>query len=179
MNCELRRENILKKLCLSSLPVSASKLADEFGVSRQIIVKDIAKLRENGENIVSLSRGYVLEKENIPKKVFKVIHTDDEVEKELCLIIDMGGVIEDVFIYHKYYNKVRAELNIKNRNDIFVFLENIKSGKSSLLKNVTGGYHYHTVTASSDEILKKIENELWSNGFLAKLQEYEPTEITF
>ena len=57
------------------------------------------------------------------------------------------------------------------------FLENIATGKSSLLKNVTSGYHYHTVSADSMALLDGIEAQLKEKGFLAPLQEYEPNEI--
>jgi predicted ATPase len=50
-------------------------------------------------------------------------------------------------------------------------------GKSSLLKNVTSGYHYHTIDAESEEILDAIQEELQQKGFLAKLQDYEPVDF--
>ncbi len=174
MKKEDRKQGILKRLQESDRPVSASVLSSEFGVSRQIIVKDIASLREEGFLVQAQVRGYVLEKSNRPGKVFKVIHTDEEVEKELNLIVDNGGTVEDVFIYHKIYNKVEAKLNIRSRMDVKNFLENIASGKSGLLMHATSGYHYHTVLADSFETLARIEDKLWEEGFLAKLQAYEP-----
>ena len=50
-------------------------------------------------------------------------------------------------------------------------------GKSSLLKNVTSGYHYHTVRAERVEILDMIQEELQKKGLLAKLQDYEPVDF--
>jgi hypothetical protein len=61
--------------------------------------------------------------------------------------------------------------------DALPYLDNIATGKSSLLKNVTSGYHYHTVTADSEETLDLIEKSLQENGFLAPLQEYEPSGV--
>ncbi len=177
MKGELRRQGIL--ICLNDAkePVCATFLSQKYGVSRQIIVKDIARLREDGYSILSHSRGYVIEKKEQIQRVFKVIHSDEDVEKELNLIVDLGGVVRDVFIYHKFYNKVSAEMNIKSRLDVKKFLENIAAGKSSLLKNVTAGYHYHTITADNIEALDLIESKLRENKFLAPLQEYEPAEI--
>ena len=177
MKGDIRRDGILIRLMQSDLPVSASSLASEFGVSRQIIVKDISKLRETGNNILSLARGYVIEKKKQCRRVFKVIHGDEETEKELNLIVDLGGAVEDVFIYHKAYDVVTARLDIHSRNDIKNFMHSITSGKSSLLKNVTFGYHYHTVSADNEEILNTIQGKLKDEGFLAPLQEYEPEEI--
>lgn len=177
MKGDIRREGIVERLMKSDAPVPAKLLSEEFGVSRQIIVKDIALLKQKGFPISALSRGYVIDKKQYVKKVFKIIHTEDEVQKELNLIVDLGGCVEDVFIYHKCYNKVSAKLCIKSRLDVERFLENIKSGKSSLLMNVTAGYHYHTVSAEDENTLLIIENELKNKGFLAPLQEYEPEEI--
>ena len=177
MKGEIRRQEILKHLSTSTTPISASTLSQEFGVSRQIIVKDIAHLRLSGYSIPALSKGYILDKKPLIEKVFKIFHSDEDVEKELNLIVDSGGTVEDVFIYHKVYHKVRAPMNIKSRLDVKNFLENITSGKSSLLKNVTSGYHYHTISAKNYETLEIIENKLKESGFLAPLQEYEPSEI--
>ena len=60
MQREKRKDNIIQKLQSTDSPVSASSLAKEFGVSRQIIVGDIAILRAEGHDISSTPRGYVL-----------------------------------------------------------------------------------------------------------------------
>ncbi len=177
MKGEMRRQGILKRLSASAVPVTAGAFAQEFGVSRQIIVKDIARLREMGYAITALTKGYQLTKNLRSRKVFKVLHDDEEVEQELNLIVDLGGCIEDVFIYHKFYNQIKAPMHIRTRKDVENFLLDIAAGKSSLLKNVTAGYHYHTVSAETEETLERIEDALQKNGFLAPLVEHEPTEM--
>lgn len=177
MNAETRRKEIIASLTGLTDPLSASKLAESLNVSRQIIVQDVALLRASGYKIQSLARGYILESEKAFARVLKTIHSDDEVEDELNTIIDFGGFVKDVFVFHKAYGRVSAPMNIKTRNDIKCFISDIKSGKSSLLKNVTSGFHYHTVIADSEDILKDIENALWEKGYLATLKEFEPEEI--
>lgn len=177
MNSEKRREEIIKRLDGADAPVSASKLAEELGVSRQVIVQDIALLRAGGMDISSHSRGYVLEKSDICKRIFKVHHTNEDVERELNIFVDAGGIVEDVFIFHKAYGTVRAPMGIKSRRQVKQFLNDIATGKSSLLMNATSGYHYHTITADSTETLDLIENNLRENNFLAPLQEYEPDGV--
>lgn len=177
MNGTERRDEIIKYLQSSVSPVSASTLAQKFSVSRQVIVQDIALLRSGGAQIDALSKGYVLKAAKGCSKVFKVIHSDEDVEKELNLIVDNGGTVEDVFVSHKFYGTLKAPMNIRSRLNVKSFLSDIASGKSSLLKNVTSGYHYHTVTADSFETLKLIEDALWEHGFLAHLQEYEPVDF--
>lgn len=177
MEGEQRRKAIITLLEGSEHPVSGQALAKEFQVSRQVIVQDVALIRANGREIFSTHKGYVLKKKGEVTRVFKVIHRDDEVEKEFTAIVDLGGRVQDVFVYHKVYNVVRADLDIKSRLDIAHYIEGIQSGKSSLLKNVTGGYHYHTVAADNEQILDMIQEELKKCGFLAPLQDYEPVDF--
>ncbi len=177
MNGEDRREKIINILRSSSTPVAGVALAKELNVSRQVIVQDVALLRANGTAIFSTNRGYVLQTRDVCERVFKVQHADDEVEDELSIIVDMGGYVKDVFVYHKVYGVLRADMNIKSRMDIRKYMEDIRSGKSSLLKNVTSGFHYHTIVADSEELLDMIQEELSKRGFLAKLQDYEPVNF--
>lgn len=176
-NAQERQQNIIHLLEHSSHPVSGGELSTTYHVSRQIIIKDIHAIREQGYDILSTARGYILQQKPGYTKIFKVIHTDEETEEELNLMVDLGGEVEDVFIYHKVYNELHAPLNIRSRKDVQDFCEAVRSGKSSLLMNATSGYHYHTVRARDRQTLKLIEDALWKRGFLAKLQKYEPDEM--
>ncbi len=178
MHAEERRSRIITRLQTATVPISASRLAAEFGVSRQIIVQDVAILRAAGHRVVALSRGYRLDTDQSCRRVFKVCHSDETVGDELYSIVNLGGTVEDVFIFHKVYGTVRAAMEIRDRTNVEDFLNNIAMGKSSLLKNVTAGYHYHTVLAESEEVLDLIETTLREKGYLAPLREYEPSEIS-
>ncbi|MCB6582844.1 transcription repressor NadR [Blautia faecis] len=177
MKGEKRRKQLLNILSSSNNPVSGGTLSKELNVSRQIIVQDISLLRANGATIFSTNKGYLLQEDRKYSRVFKVYHTDDQVEEELSTIVDAGGQIRDVFVYHKVYGVLKAEMGIKSRRDVRSYMEEISTGKSSLLKNVTSGYHYHTIDAESEEILDAIQEELQQKGFLAKLQDYEPVDF--
>ena len=163
-----RRQEILKNIKESDRPVSGSKLAKDYDVSRQVIVQDIALLRASGYDIISTNRGYVLEGQTCAERVFKVRHTDAQLETELCTIIDLGGQVKNVMVNHKVYGHIEAELGITSRRKVKEFLADIKSGKSTPLKNITSDYHYHTVTADSEETLDLIEDELRKLGFLVE-----------
>lgn len=177
MKGEERRKQLLNILSSSNNPISGGTLSKELNVSRQIIVQDISLLRANGATIFSTNKGYLLQEDRKYSRVFKVYHTDDQVEEELSTIVDAGGQIRDVFVYHKVYGVLKADMGIKSRHDIRAYMEEISTGKSSLLKNVTSGYHYHTIDAESEEILDAIQEELQQKGFLAKLQDYEPVDF--
>ena len=62
MDASTRRNAVLRALTEADGPVSASTLAAQFSVSRQIIVGDVALLRAAGEAISATPRGYVLER---------------------------------------------------------------------------------------------------------------------
>ncbi len=172
-----RRKKITELLGSSREALSGRSLASKLNVSRQVIVQDIALLRAEGQNVVSTNTGYMLIKSKNAVRVFKAVHKEEEVGDELKLIVDLGGIVRDVFVSHRVYGTVRAELNIGSRMDIEKFLSDIMSGKSSLLMNITSGYHYHTVEANSEELLDIIQDKLKERGYLAPLQDYEPVDF--
>ena len=172
-----RREQILKILKNSGQPVAGTDLARKLEVSRQIIVQDMALIRANGVDVMSTHRGYVIQESNQVSRVFKVIHTDEQVEEELNLFVDLGAKVENVFVYHKVYGVIKADMNIKSRRDVRKYMEGITSGKSTNLMNLTSNYHYHTIVAEDEQSLDMIQEELQQKGFLAKLQDYEPVDF--
>lgn len=161
-----RRKAIIALLLSAKEPVSGSELSRQFGISRQIIVQDIAVLKGMGCEILSTNNGYIMQKSPFHEKVFKVRHSTNETEDELSCIVNLGGTVVDVFVWHKVYGKIEADLNIATMLHIKQFLEGVRSGKSTELMNITGGYHYHTVRADSEEILYQIEAALEHKNYL-------------
>ncbi len=161
-----RREAIIDQIKTSTVPVSGGLLAQLYQVSRQVIVQDIALIRASGFDIISTNRGYILNIPHVAYRIFKVHHTDEELENELCSIVDLGGCVVNVMINHKVYGHLEAELLINSRRKVMDFIQDIKSGKSSPLKNITSNYHYHRVEADGEETLDLIEAMLRQKGFL-------------
>lgn len=162
-----RRKEIAALLLSAENPVSGTELAAKFGVSRQIIVQDISLLKASGYEILSTHHGYILQGSPLKERVFKLKHTKEQTEDELSLIVDLGGTVVDVFVWHKAYGKVEAKLNIFSKLHVKQFIEAVRTGKSTELMDITGGYHYHTVRAESEEVLDKIEKALDSKGYIA------------
>ncbi len=176
MTAAERRKQILNLLRETDVPLSGTALGKETGVSRQIVVQDIALLRTEGYPILATARGYLLDAPNDHVRLFKVFHTNEQTEEELNLIVDLGGCVQDVMVNHRIYGKMSAPLNIRNRRDVQHFMENLRTGKSTPLLNVTGGYHFHRISAELEEILDEIEASLRDHGFLAELLPYEIEE---
>lgn len=172
-----RREQILQILKNSKEPVAGTELANQLDVSRQVIVQDMALIRANGVEVFSTNRGYLIHMPKQVSRVFKVIHTNEQVEEELNLIVDLGARVENVFVYHKVYNVIKVNMDIKSRRDVSKYMEGITSGKSTNLMNLTSNYHYHTVVADDEQTLDLIQEELKRKGFLAQLQNFEPIDF--
>lgn len=167
MKTEERRKAIANLLQGSKEPVSGGALSEQFGVSRQIIVQDISVLKGQGFQVLSTHKGYIVQESPHKERVFKLFHTTQQTEDELNLIVDNGGTVVDVFVWHKVYGKMSANLNIFSRLHIKQFIEGVRTGKSTELMNITGGYHYHTVRAENEQVLDRIEALLKEKGYIA------------
>ena len=165
-----RRKTILDLILKSPEPLSGGALGRETGVSRQVIVQDIALMRAENHQILSTNKGYLYrteEEETVrPKRVFFVRHRDDQVLEEFMTVIDLGGRILDVAVEHELYGPIRADLLIENAQDAADFAARLKNCRDNPLKVLTDDRHFHTVTAPSEKLLDLIEAELRTRGFL-------------
>lgn len=169
MKANQRRAELLSLIGNSSAPVSANYLSEKFSVSRQVIVQDIAILRANGYSVISTNRGYVMDGATRIERVFKCRHSLEELVKESEIIISNGGCVEDIIVNHRVYGKISAKLELSSLRHAEELYRSLASGASKPLMSVTDGYHYHTVTAQSEEALNAIEQTLRSNGFLIEI----------
>lgn len=171
-----RRAAILQQLAHAGAPLAARTLATHYGVSRQVIVQDLAVIRASHPGIISTARGYVLEQPDQPAgctREFKVRHTPDQTGQELNLIVDCGGRVKNISISHRVYGRITAEMDIRSRQDVREFLQSFEDSSSTVLSTATDGYHYHLVEAATPDRLSLIEKELKEHGFLAPLQPWE------
>lgn len=173
MNGTERRKKILQLIAAAAKPISGTALGKATGVTRQVIVQDIALLRTEGHPILSAARGYLLQQPAVARRLLKLCHTNEQMEDELTTIVDLGGCVQDVIVNHRAYGEISAPLNIHSRRDIKHFLQDIRSGKSSPLLNVTSGYHFHHITAESEALLDEIETALQNKGYVQPLLPYE------
>ena len=153
MTTAQRREEILALLNQADAPIAAKDLAARFGVSRQVIVQDLAVIRASRPNIISTNRGYI--------------------RQELNLIVDHGGRVKNISISHRVYGRITAEMDIRSRQDVQEFLQALAGGASTVLSTATDGYHYHLVEAATPDRLDLIGQALQDADFLAPLQPWE------
>ena len=168
---ENRRARILQLLKEHGTPLSGTVLAKEMGVSRQVIVQDIALIRAENHRILSTNKGYIIRPDNDagsaqPKRVFFVRHTDDEVLDEFLTVLELGGSILDVAVEHELYGQIRADLLIETPQDARDFAARLSACRDNPLKMLTGDCHYHTISAPSEKLLDLIAQELTQKGFI-------------
>ena len=145
MEAAARRQAILDRLRTADRPVSASSLAAELNVSRQIIVGDIALLRAAGMDIVATPRGYKLGESSGLLRTVATIHTKEQVEQELLTIVDNGCTVIDVVVEHPVYGQLTGQLQISSRYDVEQFLARVQAHDAAPLSMLTGGIHLHTL----------------------------------
>ncbi len=169
MKASERRQKILHTLSQTTDPISASTLAKALSVSRQIIVGDVAILRANQHDILSTPKGYILPPSHSHLAyVGKIacLHGPEEAEKEMRLIVQEGGIIEDVSIEHPIYGLLTSSLNIQTEKDIQQFMTRIEKSKAGLLSDLTQGIHLHTISCASENIFDRIKAKLAAEGIL-------------
>lgn len=165
----IRREKLLNILKDSREPVSGSVLSKALGVSRQVIVQDVALLRASQAEIFATPKGYVLYTQGPVKKYrrsYMVNHTRDQIVDELSLIVDNGGKVRNVIVAHDVYGQIQADLILETPEDVMAFYERMNSSKAGPLSQISNGVHIHTVEAASEHILDNIERDLKERGYL-------------
>lgn len=172
MEGDVRRTQIIQYLEQAETPVSGTSLAKKMGVSRQVIVQDIALLRAVNKNILSTNKGYLLyqeqEKNSKKRRTFKVKHDNAHIMDELNTIVDLGGQVLDVVVEHDIYGQITVDLVMNSRADVAAFVDKVNKNRTRPLNELTEGVHFHTVQASSEGILDRIEEALFQKGYLLK-----------
>ncbi|KRK47497.1 transcription repressor NadR [Secundilactobacillus kimchicus] len=166
MDNETRRRQIRNTLLAASQPVTAATLSHQLNVSRQTIVGDVALLRAKGEAIIPTARGYQYETTAAATMAVVVRHFPDDTTSELNLIVDAGGVVDNVEIEHPLYGLLKGELHIATRAEVLTFDRKRKELGGHLLSELTDGVHTHQISAPDRATLTAIKTALRTAGYL-------------
>jgi len=156
-----RRKVIACRLEQSDGPVSATALAKECGVSRQIIVGDVALLRAGGMDIAATPRGYILPS-HAPGliRTLAARHHGDQMEAELNAIVDQGCTVIDVIVEHPIYGQLTGPLRLSNRYEVRQFVERCREQAVAPLSLLTEGIHLHTIACPDEAAFERVKQEL-------------------
>lgn len=168
---EARRRSLQEQLMASETPLTGTYLAKVFGVSRQVIVQDIAVLRASGVDIVGGLNGYTIPSKPsqwLRKTFVSNHHGDDRMEEELQIVVDYGAKMLSIAVSHSVYGDIVCPLVIKSREDIREFMSRLKNEEAAPLSSLTEGVHYHTIEVESEAMFSKIMKQLEDRGFIPK-----------
>lgn len=165
---EERRKELIRTLRGANEPVLGSDLAQHFGVSRQVLVQDMAILRAAGTDIIATPRGYLL-RNPAPlahRDVLHVKHGRDGMVDEMTVLVDLGIRILDIAVDHPIFGVLRADLYISSRQDIYELADRLDKSGAAPLFELTGGKHSHTVEAPRPDLLERAREQLKQRGYL-------------
>jgi transcriptional regulator of NAD metabolism len=165
---EDRRRRIVDLISQARDPITGSELAHLLGVSRQIIVQDMALLRAAGADIVATPRGYTSARGRggraTYREVLAVQHGRDQIEIELNALVDLGLRVLDVIVDHPVYGELRGNLMLESRADVRQFLLRLEGAEP--LSALTRGVHLHTVETSRPGAIDEAREALRALGIL-------------
>ena len=165
VTAEERRKGIEQVLSQSPGPVSATALAQRFGVSRQIIVGDVALLRAAGAAIDATPRGYVTRQGSAGLlRQVACRHAAADMEQELNIMVDNGCTVLDVAVDHPVYGQLTGALHLRSRYDVQQFVA--RCAEARPLSVLTEGIHLHTLACPDEAAWERVRAALAAAGFL-------------
>jgi transcriptional regulator of NAD metabolism len=168
---EERRTRLLERLAQARRALAGAELATALGVSRQVVVQDVAILRAGGAPILATARGYLLpgpDPQSPVRALLAVRHTPEQTPDELLLLVDHGLRVVDVVVDHPLYGELRGVLMLESRADVESWWQTVRRCGARLLSELTGGLHLHTVEARRAEAIESARAALRARGYLVE-----------
>ncbi|MBO5339743.1 MAG: transcription repressor NadR [Oscillospiraceae bacterium] len=167
LDAQERRNAVARELESSPAPVSATALAKQFSVSRQIIVGDIALLRAAGADITATPRGYITPRSAAGvRRTLACRHSGEDMEAELNAIVDHGCTVLDVIVDHPIYGQLTGPLNLSNRYEVSQFILHCREESAAPLSLLTEGIHLHTVLCPDEQAFSRVREALRQQNVL-------------
>ena len=165
---EERRAQIVTLLNAATSPLTGAQLSATLGVTRQIIVGDVAVLRARGER--ACGRVQKPHAQAAHHCTIAVRHGSDNttLAHELNMIVDLGGTVLDVTVEHPLYGELTANLQLSSRAEVADFIERMQELQGEPLSVLTGGYHLHRIETPTGETMGVIRDALRKAGYLAE-----------
>ncbi|MBO5123295.1 MAG: transcription repressor NadR [Oscillospiraceae bacterium] len=162
----IERRNAIYQVLSADTPISATALAGRFGVTRQVVVGDIALLRAEGRSVIATPRGYIIPVPDGFVRTIACVHNAAQTRDELNAMVDCGCTVIDVVVEHPVYGQLTAPLAISSRYDVEQFIEKMASASASPLSALTEGIHLHTLSCPDEAVFNHLRDKLREMGML-------------
>ena len=162
----IERRNAIYQVLSADTPISATALAGRFGVTRQVVVGDIALLRAEGRSVIATPRGYIIPAPDGFLRTIACVHNAQQTRDELNAMVDCGCTVIDVVVEHPVYGQLTAPLAISSRYDVEQFIEKMSSAAASPLSALTEGIHLHTLSCPDAQVFDHLCDKLREMGML-------------
>lgn len=166
MTAVQRRSAIYEQLTRADAPISATALAQQFSVTRQVVVGDIALLRAEGHSITATPRGYMIPAETGLHRTIACHHSSEDTQKELFAMVDCGCTVLDVIVEHPVYGQLTAPLALSSRYDVEQFIRRMADSHAQPISALTDGVHLHTLSCPSEAVFAHLKATLADMGML-------------
>ena len=162
----IERRNAIYQVLSADTPISATALAGRFGVTRQVVVGDIALLRAEGRSVIATPRGYIIPVPDGFLRTIACVHNAAQTRDELNAMVDCGCTVIDVVVEHPVYGQLTAPLAISSRYDVEQFIEKMASASASPLSALPEGIHLHTLSCPDAQVFDHLCDKLREMGML-------------
>ena len=162
----IERRNAIYQVLSADTPISATALAGRFGVTRQVVIGDIALLRAEGRSVIATPRGYIIPVPDGFLRTIACVHNAAQTRDELNAMVDCGCTVIDVVVEHPVYGQLTAPLAISSRYDVEQFIEKMASASASPLSALTEGIHLHTLSCPDAQVFDHLCDKLREMGML-------------
>ena len=172
MDGEARRKKIMEILEEGTRPISGTELSKMLGVSRQIVVGDVALMRAANSSIIATNKGYILDRADkaVSSIRLRFRHKPEDIFDELCTITDLGARVKNIEISHPVYGEVSVDINVNSRVEAKEYAQAMMETSASHLSSLTGNYHFHEISADNELTLLRVQKALNDKGYLVKQQ---------
>ena len=166
MTAVQRRSAIYEQLTHADAPISATALAQQFSVTRQVVVGDIALLRAEGHSITATPRGYMIPAETGLRRTIACHHSGADTQRELFAMGDCGCTVLDVTVEHPVYGEITAALQLACRYDVDEFVRKMQENAAQPLSLLTEGLHFHRLSVPDEAAFTRVCDALRHLGML-------------
>lgn len=168
-----RRAALLEYLRRAGRPVTGGELAARFGVTRPVIVHDVAVLRAAGEPVIATPAGYLYGAGRTRPHAAQVAVRHgpaiEEIRRELTAIVDEGVLVRDVIVEHPLYGELRGLLMVASRRDVEAFCARMQATRAEPLLTLSpDGTHLHTLEADDPDAIRRAREALRRLGYLVE-----------